>query len=650
MSLPGKRDGSEVLNVVSTIASTVEASYAAERSGDIAHALQQAQAAVTQARASDHSESLAGALACLAYMHDRLGHHEQARAVAEEALAHAAPLSPARARALKTLGDCAHESGDLAAAETCYHQAIDLARQLGLAYVLHRCLHSLAACVYLPRGQFELALAADGESAELAEKAGFLEEIWLPLLTLSWTLWITGNRGRALEAADKMRQHAPPDSLAEGYYACLRGDMAQDGNDPQTALAWYARARMIADLLGEPGLSVELRLGLSRYHRTFGDGPTAYQWADDAFAFARRSESFDLQGIALLERGQAAWKSGDLAAARQDLEAAIVHLAPLPANYHLAYAYLLLAGLLFQQRMEGAEAAWIEAMTRIVNGGYGFLFERERGLALPLLNAYLDSGHPETTAAAKKVLRYLEHVPPPPLIIATLGQFAVRQGRTLLPDSVWQRRAGELFRLLLISPGRTLLRDQVMDALWSESSPRTATDLFYRATSALRHALEADLPDKFPSRYLKVGQGEISLQLPPESWIDYQAFQAHIRAGAWQAALDLYRGDLFPGDLYADWAVGLRETLKQQALQAAMALAQECAAAGDDAGALAASRRALSLEPWQEEAAFLAMQACVRINDRIGAIRLYRQLARSLQEELGIEPQAKLRRLYESLQ
>ena len=637
------------MDIVSGVDDLVEASYAAERGGDISSAFSQAQAALAQAGLLGGSEDRAKALACLAYMHERLGHHERSRTLAEEALRQASDSAPARVRAWKTLGDCAHEAGDLAGAERYFGQAIDLARQLGLTYLVHRVLHSLAVCVYLPRGQFELVLAADRESIELAERAGLLEEIWLPLLTLSWTLRLIGDSETAFQVALKMAQHALPNTLAEGYYCTLRGDIAQDSDEPQTALGWYAQARRIAEMLGEPGMSVELRLGLSRYHRTFGDRAAAYQWASDAFSLACQGQAADLQGVALLERARAAWEIDDLIAARSDIEAALALLSALPDAYNLAYGYLLLAGLLFQQGLPEAAEAWREAVTRIVAGGYGFLFERERSLTLPLLSAYMSSNSPALAAAQRNLLRYLERVPPPPLRIITLGRFAVRQGQSWLPDSAWQRRAGALFRLLLISPGRTLLREQAFDALWPDSAPETVTDLFYRATSTLRRALEADLPEKFPSRYLEVGQGSISLRLPPGSWVDYEAFQACVRAQEWPAALALYQGDLFPGDLYADWAASPRERLKQQALEAALALARVCAAGGDDAGALEACRLALTLEPWQEEAALLAMQACVRRHDRIGALRLYQQLARSLREELGIEPQLELRRLYDSL-
>ncbi len=626
----------------------LEECYALERVGKIGQALRQARDALAAARSNGGAEPHAAALACLAYMHNRLGHHARAQELAAEALAVAESLSVARARALKTLGDCAHEQGDLTGAEQRYFQAIDQARQLDLAYILHRCLHSLSACVYLPRGQFELAFAADAESLALAEREGLYDELWLPLLTMAGARWLTGDAETALALSARLREHAPPNSLAEGYYYCLRGDIALGNDDPREALEWFTSARGLAELLGDPGLHVELRVGLSRCHLLLGEAANAHEWANDAVRMAQH-EGQDLQGLALVERGRAAWQLADLPAAEEDLQAAIALFVGMSARYDLARAQLLLSGLLYQQHRAEAEAVWIEAVTHIVAGGYGFLLERERSLALPLLSAFLNSPADEVAVASRRLLEQLASTPPLPLRIRTLGAFAVQQGRLALAESGWQRRAGELFRLLLISPGRSLPREQIIAALWPQSPPGTATDLFHRATSALRRALEADLPDKFPSRYLSVSQGCVTLLLPPGTWVDFEAFQTSIQAQNWSAALEIYRGDLYPTDLYADWAAAPRERLRQQALRAALALARQLAATGEDQGALAASLRALDLEPWQEEATLLAMQACVRLKDRLRAIRLYRRLADSLAEELGIEPQAELQRLYHSL-
>ncbi|HEY66873.1 MAG TPA: tetratricopeptide repeat protein [Thermoflexia bacterium] len=633
-----------------SISSLIEQSHILARAGDIGAALQRAQEALEQARASGGTDAIAAALVCVAHLHFRQGHYDTARALAEEVLSRVLSDAPVRADALLILGNCAAETDNPAAAEAFYRRAIDLSRQLGYRRALRSGLHNLSANVYVPRGQFELSLAADEESLRLARELGMPEVAWFPLATMGWVYWVTGRRERALATAEELRRFAPPGSLAEGFYYCLRADLAQGGENPESALPFYARARSIAEAIGDPGLSVLLRLGLSRYRRTTGSASTAWDWADDALVIATRVGYHHLQGLALIERGRAAWEIGDVAAAEADLRAAVEILTPLQANFDLARAYLLLAALLHRQQRAEATDAWFETVSRIISGGYAFLLEQERALAFPLLADCLNSDDPNLASVSARLLSRLARVPPPPLRIVTLGRFEVRQGARAIPDHAWrQRRAGELFRLLLISPGRSLFRDQVTEALWPEKSPASMSALFHQATSALRRALEPDLPEKFPSRYLEVGGGRVTLHLPAGSSVDFEIFEEHIRNEEWEAALALYRGDLFPGDRYADWAAAPRERLRQEAMRASLAVARRRLEDGHAEAALDACRRALELEPWQEEAVLLGMQACIVLNDRAGAIRLYLDLERRLREEVGIEPQEDLRRLYSRL-
>lgn len=641
-----------------SLASLIAASYALEQTGEISAALKQARQALSLATRLGEPEGIAAAQVCLALCQYHLGHYPQAAALSQAALAHASPTSHSYAEALRILGNCTHETGDLAAAEAYYHQAIDIARSESYPHLLQSCLHSLAACVYIPRGQFELAQAADEEAFQLAVRLNLPERAWYPLDCLAWIFRITGQHARAMATAETLRKYVHPGSMAEGYSFCLLGELALDSGELEPAAEQFARARSIAEMLGDPGLNAELRLGLSRYHRQLGNAPAAQRWADDALATAQRSGSRDLQGTALIERARAAWSQGDLPQAEAGLLSARQILETMQANYELAQVSFFLAALYHQQARLEAPAAWLDAAQRITAGGYTYLLERERSLAFPLLAHHLTSPDPVVAAQSNQLLDLLARVPPPPLAITTLGKFEVLQGKRLIPDSAWrQRKAGELFRYLLISPHRVpggelhrvALRDQVFQALWPAASPASVPSSFHQATSALRKALEPDLPDKFPSRYLEVERGEIRLRLPAGSQVDLETFSQRISSHAWAAALELYQGELFPGDLYADWAVELREALRQQALDAALALARQQAAAGNAAAALAASRKALSIEPWQEQAAAIAMQSLMKTNDRVAAIRLYQQLARSLQDELGIQPGPELQALYRSL-
>lgn len=633
-----------------SLASLIAASYALEQTGEIAAALKQARQALSLAMRLGEPEGIAEAQVCLALCQYHLGHYTQASDLSRTALTHASPSSHSYAEALRLLGNCTHETGDLAAAEAYYHQAIDIARSESYPRILQSCLHSLAACVYIPRGQFELAQAADEEAFQLAVRLNLPELAWYPLDCLAWIFRITGQPSRALATAETLRSVAHPGSMSEGYSFCLLGELALDSGDLEPAAGHFARARSIAELLGDPGLNAELRLGLSRLHRQLGNAPAARRWAEDALATSQRSGSRDLQATALIERARAAWSQADLPQVEADLLAARSILETMQAHYELAQVSFFQAALYHQQARPEASAAWLDAVQRLMTGGYTYLLERERSLAYPLLAHYLASPEPAVAARSDQLLDLLARVPPLPLSITTLGKFEVLQGKRLIPDSAWrQRKAGELFRYLLVSPHRVALRDQVFQALWPTASPASVLSSFHQATSALRKALEPDLPDKFPSRYLEVEHGEVRLRLPAGSVVDFETFSQHIACQAWAAALELYQGELFPGDLYADWAVELREALRQQALDAALALARAKAALGEIEAALAASRKALAIEPWQEQAAAIAMQSLMKTNDRVAAIRLYQQLARSLQDELGIQPGPELQTLYRSL-
>jgi DNA-binding SARP family transcriptional activator len=289
-------------------------------------------------------------------------------------------------------------------------------------------------------------------------------------------------------------------------------------------------------------------------------------------------------------------------------------------------------------------------VSRIISGGYAFLLEQERSIAFPLLAYYLTDKDPAVSNVSAALLNHLSRVPPPPLNIVTLGKFEVSQRGQTIDKSAWnQRKAGELSRLLLISTGHSLTRDEVIEALWPGKSIAQAQPLFHRATSQLRRVLEPDLPDKFPSRYLEVDEGRVTLHLPPGSRLDFAEFEQQVCDEHWTAALTLYGGELFPDDRYTDWAAASRERLTQLYLRVLIVQAQLDFNTLDYTATLDRCRRALTIEPWHEAAALLAMRAYLAQNDRPNALRVYRTLERTLHDELGLAPMAELQTLFHSL-
>jgi len=635
---------------VVTVAELIRASREHESAGDIGAAMRHATKALHLARHCGDSAAVAAACVALATAHYRLGRYDTAQSLLDQALVTADPQSPERAEALLVAGICAGETDDLPGAEAYFREAIDLSRQVGADEVLVRGLHVLSSVVYVPRGEFELALAADGEALKLAQDRDLQALSWGPVLTMCWVCWLTGQRESMGSLLEELRRQALPGTLAEGYWCFIRAGLAMEAGAFEEARRFLAMIRSAAEASGIAEQGFLARLGMSRLARLSGDPPSALTWAVDTLSLIERTGYRHFQGMALIERGRANWALGRLSEAKGDLRSAGAILAQLEARFDLVRSQLLLAALLYAEGSAEADAAWAEATTGIVEGGYAFLLEQERGLAFPLLAAHLDAGSPETRATAAALMARLAQVAPAPLRIVALGEFEVHQGGRRIPERAWiTRRAGELFRLLLISPSRRLTRDQAVEALWPGKRPQAAAAQLHQATSALRRALEPDLPSRFPSRYLVFEEGIVGLRLPSGSWIDSEAFVALLEQHRLAEAVALWRGDLFAGDLYADWATGPREDLRARYLLALLTLARERVEAHDAEGALALCQRILEQEPWHEAATLLGMQACVALGDRVSAIRLYRLLEQALHDELSIEPQPAVRTLYRSL-
>lgn len=285
------------------IAQAIRHCYDLERRGEVGLALQQAEEALALAQARAETEALAAALVCLATVRFRLGHYEEARALAEQALVHAAPLSAACADALLIRGNCAAETYSLAEAEVYYHRAAELGREGSFDRVRMRALHGLSQGVYMPRGQFVLALAADEEAYRLAVQAGLPEWTPYPLTTIAWICQITGHYERARATLAALGQVVLPTSLHQGYHHFLAANLALDEGDAWAAPALYAQARSIAEAIGEPGLNVEVRLGLCRYHRAAGDAANALAWAGNALAVRYSYQGVSLAPVAMTRYG-----------------------------------------------------------------------------------------------------------------------------------------------------------------------------------------------------------------------------------------------------------------------------------------------------------------------------------------------------------
>lgn len=624
-----------------------------DRIGDSQALLSSAYEAVEKARHYD-PDRLAQTLATYARLLVRDGQYERAYECATEVI-RLESLTSNTAEAIITLGVCAAKKNLLDEAENHFNQAADISRKIGYAAGLARSLQYLTSQVYIVRGQFHLALTLIEEAGILLEEQG--SKHWTEPFMRGMIYQIVGDRRHSRQVLDELvLQIEPGTRLAAAYYY-LWARLAIDDEELEQAKEYLRLGLRVANRIGGTELNLWIRLEYSRYHRMKNEAPAARTWAEDALHQAQRSGSLYFAGLALLERAQDNWDSGDRAAAEADLNEAVSKLEPLRAAYDLARAHFLRALWYRQSSHPSAEATWLAAIKQIIREGYAFILEKEQDLAFPLIAAHVRSKTPEVRSTTEELLRHLANVPPPPLRIVGLGQFAVWKGRRRIADQVWSRRkAGELFRYLLLQPNRAAGHEVIIEALWPESNSDSLIDMLHQATSALRHALEPDLPDKFPSRYLKVEGEHIALNLPPGSEIDFEHFE-HVLPLAIQAqgadrlqeALSLYAGDLFPSDRYADWSEEKRHSLAELRQRGLLSLAKAYLDQNQFYNAINCCRQVLSADAWNEDAVLTIMQAYAGMHDVPHALQIYQELERTLEKELGILPREDVRALAETL-
>lgn len=195
-----------------------------------------------------------------------------------------------------------------------------------------------------------------------------------------------------------------------------------------------------------------------------------------------------------------------------------------------------------------------------------------------------------------------------------------------------------------------------METLWPEINPSNGLDILYQATSTLRRILEPELPDKFPSRYLIIEGERINLVLPPGSYTDFDHFEHRLPAAIrnrkvedLQTLLALHEGELFPMDRYSDWILDRRNQLENLYLKGLHALGMLYLINQDYYQELEISRKILKLDPWNEDAVLMGMQAYLGLKNAPRALIFYEEFKSSLGKELGINPRADLRELADEI-
>jgi predicted ATPase/DNA-binding SARP family transcriptional activator/DNA-binding CsgD family transcriptional regulator len=239
--------------------------------------------------------------------------------------------------------------------------------------------------------------------------------------------------------------------------------------------------------------------------------------------------------------------------------------------------------------------------------------------------------------------------------IRLLGGFEVTVGAQTIEEGQWRlRKAASLVKLLALSQGHRLHREQVMDLLWPDLGIRAASNNLRGALHVARRTLEPNTGS--PESYLSFQGEQLALCPAGRLWVDVDAFEEaaeearHVRnPAAYRAAIELYVGELLPEDRYEDWAEERRAELRETYLKLLVGLAGLHEERGEYERAIEALRKAVAEEPTRVEAHAGLMRLYALSERRAAALEQYERLKSILSEWLGAEPDAETRRLREEI-
>ena len=246
----------------------------------------------------------------------------------------------------------------------------------------------------------------------------------------------------------------------------------------------------------------------------------------------------------------------------------------------------------------------------------------------------------------------------PTLQVQMLGQFPLRYGdRTISDSDNRSRRVWSLLAYMLYNHGRSFAQEELIHLYWSNgeksADPGNALkSIFHRIRTALdklQPGLGRLLIRRKAGRYFWINVMPLSL--------DIEDFEAHfhaaeaagdddVRLAEYQAALALYAGDPLPRMTDEIWTIPIVAYYHSLYTRAAAGAIELLEKQERTAEAVALCRRAIHIEPYQEDLYEHLMRGLLRTGDMKGAMSVYEEMSELLFAHFGVMPSETLRTLY----
>jgi ATP/maltotriose-dependent transcriptional regulator MalT/DNA-binding SARP family transcriptional activator len=526
---------------------------------------------------------------------------------------------------------------------------------------------------------------------ELAERVDLTTTLMQSYAVLCNCLAMSGEFEDMLEYADKgvalAEQIGHDTPLTFLLYACKAAALTYMGNTEEARRETDAASSMS----GKYGAGLEVLLAefdLGHQYMVHGESDLALRHYRIAQQMGREVAYPDSMRATRLGELWANHGEEGIEATIEEAETIARQLEQSSSDEIVVYAYLVLAFLeLTAGRSEEAQHT-IQAALELTEGGRGLGFwrivwgdKKASGMLLPLvtetfsrgeylevlgkiyqylgssslpyLNKLSRSKKPQVRKKAGELAASIARESAEPLTIRMLGTFEITRGRERISARDWRsKKALAVMKYLAAQEDRRLVpRDILMDLLWPESAPESASKNLGTALSSLRKTLEPETA-RGESSYLVASGDSLYLELGRGGRTDFKLFRLKIReAGDARAsgdddlylerlkeAEDLYGGDFLAEDLYEDWCQPERESLHAEHLKLLLDISDEYLRRGDQDQAVHYLEKAVASDPDREELYRRLMEIYSSTGNRAGVERTFKRCSKYLMDEFEVDP------------
>ena len=237
--------------------------------------------------------------------------------------------------------------------------------------------------------------------------------------------------------------------------------------------------------------------------------------------------------------------------------------------------------------------------------------------------------------------------------VRLFGGLDVAVGEKYVPQSKWTTRSLQLFAILVLNHGKEVSRDVIFQQMWPGLPRPRALDNFYTCWSRMQ-AILGEGP--YLSRRGEFCSVNARYLVSDVSEFEHLSKRVLVERDDVGTLLDifarmetLYRGGLLPSVKDNAFIIAQRRRYKSIFVDAMVSGVYKALDTRDGRIALWFARKALEEDSEREDVYTAMMRAQMEVGQRCSAIRTYLQCARYLRDELGLDPCAETKALYEQL-